>query len=306
MKKIFGYFSCIVVAASAGLAGATLILQYTQLDRDLGSGRDAVHNYMREHSIDEREMITLLEENIYEHLSKLMENPNRMNAAGSSVGHMAMIGSSNALAHVMVYATDKSAVERLRIYALKSYFRVDPDGGLPLASNVMTQAWRSSSEFNRVRMEYYVHAKSEPQEAGKKYVDFMKWAVLNGRLGAYLRTWDRNVMDIDPAWRTNELRRISAEFQKQYLNTPTGTNNILEIIQDYEVAAGLRQPDSKAEQQTPSEPTDADIGNVLVLDAQSNTAQTPVPASRTSIILVLGVVIIASFIVYLIWKSQRK
>jgi hypothetical protein len=288
------------------LAFATYHIVITELDEHLVwiESPAEMQEYMRSRSLDSAQMMRLLDENIEEQLAFTDSPDFRDIAMSGTLYSMTYTDSTQSLARLLKYS-EQEYPEHVRATASMLYIRHAGDAGFVLATNVMIQPWRTFREHGRVRVECYAQAKSRPQEAGKKYVDFMKWAIAYNRSGGF-KTWDRQLIELDPSWRSNEFRRAAAESQKQHTTTPTGTNNILEIIQDYEIAAGLRQPDSKTRQQTSSEPTDADIGNVPVLDVQSNIAQTPVPVSRTSIVLVLGAVIIVSFIVYLIWKSRCK
>ena len=305
--KIYHLFIIFFWAILPNVICALEFVAITELDYKLSCSDvpAAISRYMEDNSLDKSQMLELLNKNLHEQLSATdWDEGSKITAAEGTLQFMAGLGESQALPYMLRYI-ERDYPDDIRATASMLYIRHAGDAGFVIATNVMIQPWRTSREHGRVRVECYAQAKSRSQEARKKYVDFMKWAIAYNRSGGF-KTWDRQLIELDPSWRSNEFRRAAAESQKQHTTTPTGTNNILEIIQDYEIAAGLRQPDSKTRQQTSSEPTDADIGNVPVLDVQSNIAQTPVPVSRTSIVLVLGAVIIVSFIVYLIWKSRCK
>jgi hypothetical protein len=290
------------------LAFATYHIVITDLDKHLIwiESPAEMQEYMRSRSLDSAQMMRLLDENIEEQLAFTDSPDFRDIAMSGTLYSMTYTDSTQSLARLLKYS-EQEYPEHVRATASMLYIRHAGDAGFVLATNVMIQPWRSPREHINILMECYALAKSVSAGSRIKHVDFMKWALMNDRSGGgSIKTWDRYLNELDPSWRTNEMRKGAVEVQQTIPTTPTGTNILIEIIHDYEIAVGLRQSDSKAEQQTSSEPTDADIGNVPVLDVQSNTAQTPVPVSRTSIVLVLGVIIIASFIVYLIWKSRFK
>jgi hypothetical protein len=305
--KIYHLFIIFFWAILPNVICALEFVAITELDYKLSCSDvpAAISRYMEDNSLDKSQMLELLNKNLHEQLSATdWDEGSKITAAEGTLQFMAGLGESQALPYMLKYA-ERDYPDDIRATASMLYIRHAGDAGFVIATNVMIQPWRTFREHGRVRVECYAQAKSRSQEAGKKYIDFMKWAILHAE-GATSSTIDDHLYELDPYWRTNEIRFTNAIRLLNISPNETATNDSLRILHDYEIAVGLRQSDSKAEQQTSSEPTDADIGNVPVLDVQSNTAQTPVPVSRTSIVLVLGVVIIASFIVYLIWKSRFK
>jgi hypothetical protein len=111
------------------------------------------------------------------------------------------------------------------------------------------------------------------------------------------------------------LRREAAELQKQRITTPTGTNNILEIIRDYEIAAGIRQPDAPPEETPgappatpPPEPEPPPPATVVatepVLTAPVPEAATP--RSRKPIVSLGAVLLLAAIASVGAWRTRRR
>jgi hypothetical protein len=306
MKKIYIILAIILTTRFGICESRTL---FTQLDWELLSSsrpmEEVVESYMQTHNLTDIEMTRLLLDNFHTNFAMSQTaGDSRLAAAGESLKALAILNNSAALHSLEDFSTDKWPV-RVRVSAISCILNKVRTKDFSTASNVLTQTWRTADEHSFVRLVYLNQAKSASLAQRKEYIDFFKWAILRME-GASALELDKNLLELDSSWRTNEIRILNANRILAMDPPPFATGLCNAIVADYEIAAGLRQPDSKTRQQTSSEPTDADTGNVPVLDVQPNTAQTPVPVSCTGIAYVLGTIIVALFIVYLIWKSRSK
>ena len=283
------------------------IVAFTDLDMKIAMSPLTLKEYMATNSISEAEMIAMLDANIREHLSKT-DARSRIVAACNSVSWMAGVGTSNALSRVEYYAST-NVPERLRAAAVLSYLISAKPNDMPFASNVMTQAWRTPNEHDSVRREYYAQAMStSSNEEREKYIEFFKWAVTHCVFGNWA-AWDDNIVEFDPSWRSNEMRRAAAELQKQRITTPTGTNNILEIIRDYEIASGICKPEPPPPlTNLPAEATSSippPSASVQAATGTDSSESAPVETTRrTPWLGAVLVVVVAAIAVIIIRRSK--
>ena len=151
--------------------------------------------------------------------------------------------------------SDKIYPERVRCAAEALYIaKTDADASIAFAREALSENWRTSNEHGHLRMALMRSASSASPSDREKYVEFFKWGGTNAPLGGLIKTWDKNTIELDPTWRTNSLRRISAEYQRQYAApNEIASNNVLPVIRDYEIASGIRQsePPPPVSTQTP-------------------------------------------------------
>jgi hypothetical protein len=313
MKSIIAIWMLLLTAFSAEALSFAL---YTDFDREIvqypGSPELAVMHYLKNHGITEEEMIGHIESNIAEHLATAEEEPGRFTAAANSLMPLQWMKTPKALERLEAY-TDETNPVQLRANAVSRFLFSSQLSGLNVASNVMTQTWRSSNEHGAVQRVYYSLAKKAQLEEREAYVEFFMWASTNAHLGGLIKTWDQNIIEFDATWRTNPLRRASAEFQMQYaLKNEIATNNVLSVSRDYELATGLRHPELPLNPPSPVVAVAPDISPATnAVSASASFAVPPEgsfspPTSRSRRgVIVLGVVLFV-LLVIVVWHWRHS
>lgn len=280
----------------------------TKLDSKLiGDDKSAaVDRFMKEHSINSTQMMSLLDENIREQLQFTGNEDIRDCAASTTLITMSHTDVKESLPRLLKYS-GQDYPETLRSTAITLYIQHAGNAGFVLATNVMTQPWRSSSEHNRIRMEYYAQAKAASSKDREKHIDFLKWAVTHCVFGNWA-AWDDNIVELDPSWRSNELRKAAAELQKQRITTPTGTNNIIEIIRDYELASGLLKPEPPPAAPESPEAAVSESGKITASTRMQDTATQPIEHSPSHCrrALTIGVGVMVVLAVFVFWKFRHR
>lgn len=235
-------------AGIAGFSGATtLVAPCTELDKSLFclpgmSQKEILEAYMRSNNLAESEMVALLERNYLENITNAESAAtDRFQSARKSVAMLWFLPSDGATRALEKYAGE-GYHEEIRRTAVGSVIHKTGLAALPFVSNVMTQAWRTSNEHDEIRRRCFGQAKSASPEDRDRYLEFLKWAVVYDNSGGF-KTWDRALIELDPSWRADSRRRLAADAQWRNHTTEYGTNLILSIIHDYELAAGIRKPD---------------------------------------------------------------
>ena len=253
-------FSATIYAATA-----LTIPRFTQMDSELfgvsSKFSRTVPEYMKRHNLSSEEMFKRLEENISDHLGNLDENTDgRLIAASSTIKAMAFVHPDECRPYIAKYAGIEYPKD-LRVEAISAYINNVKIDSLEFAKNILLDPNRNPSEHNCIRMDFMQCAVSAPLADRKKYVEFFKWAVIHME-GSTSFTTDKHLLELDPTWRTNSLRKINAERILALGTTDYGTNLLLNLIHDYELAAGIRQPEPPA--------------SVSVQPSQTNTCAAPV------------------------------
>lgn len=289
-------------------ASATQHIVLTKLDESLASDdrQASVRLYMKKHSLDSMQMMKLLDANIEEQRS-FTDIPGMRDVAmfGTMIS-MTYTDVDESLPRLLKYS-GQDYPEAVRADAVSLYIQHADDAGFVLATNVMTQAWRSSSEHNRIRMGYYTKAKVASPENKGAYIELLKWAAAYDRSGGF-KTWDRQLNELDPSWRTDQMRRAAVEAQKLMPTTTIGTNILEDILRDYEIASGLREPEPPPAVQQSSEDVVAESGKTTPPQGTPDTATQPTeneaPRSRTAPAIGVGVLVILAALG--LWKLRRR
>ncbi len=304
-KQIVGIFLYAVLSFTASPVQYIVL---TQLDNAL-SGPDrqaATRMYMEEHSLNSAQMMQLLDENIREQLEFTGNENLRDSAASSTLYSMAFTDADESLPFLLKYS-GQDYPEQVRANATTLYIRYAGDAGFALATNVMTQPWRTFREHGSIRIEFYNQAKTASQENKGKYVDFLKWAILHAE-GSTSATIDDHLCELDSTWRTNEIRKINAIRLLKTGPNQIATNDLRRIIRDYEIASGLREPEPPTVVQQSPEAVVAESGNTPTTQEMPDTATQPpevdVPRSRTAPAIGIGVLVI--FVAFSFWKFRRR
>ena len=240
------HIAAMLFATSFCAATARTLPIFTQMDRELFSVSSTfdrtVPEYMKRHNLSADEMFNRLEENISEHLENLDKNAvGRLDAASSTVKAMAFVHPSEWKPYIAKYAGIEYPKD-LRVEAISAYIVNVKNNAFEFAKNILLEPYRTPSEHNCLRMALMQSAVSAAPADREKYVDFLKWAVMHME-GSTSFTTDKNLLDLDPTWRTNSLRKINAERILALGTTDYGTNLLLNLIRDYELVAGIRQPE---------------------------------------------------------------
>jgi hypothetical protein len=249
----------LLCATLAGISSATtLVAPCTELDKALFrlpgmSQKEILDGYMLRNHLSESEMVALLEKNYLENYTNAESvATDRFQSARKSVAMLCFLPSDGATRVLEKYAS-AGYHEEIRRTAVGSVIHKTGLAGLPFVSNVMTQAWRTPSEHDEVRRRHFDQAKAAAPEERAKYVEFLKWAAAYDNSGGF-KTWDRQLIELDPSWRADSRRRLAADAQWRNHATEYGTNLILNIIHDYELASGIRQSDPPPEEAPATSP----------------------------------------------------
>ena len=316
MKTIL--FTVFIAYASLPLnLSARQYIVLTDLDRELAGDNKAtaISRYMEMHSLNTEQMLGLLDENFHTQLNAVSEDEyKRLVAAESSLYAMAITDKILSLEKMRNYSESKYT-EEIRATAGMLYLRNAGADGFVLASNIMTQSWRSPREHNRVRTEYYNLAKSTLSKTRQNYVEFLEWAAAYDRSGGF-KTWDRQLIELDPPWRTNRLRRVAIEAQLGRQTTPTGTNILIGLLRDYEISSGSPASEPKLSSLAPIPrphvtellPSKTNILATAKPEALRPFHESPVPAAPRSRkpLTVFGVVFLTVCATVFVWFQRQS
>lgn len=182
--------------------------------------------------------------------------------------------------------------------------------GLSVATNVLLNARFGWRESNAIRIEYVAKARATPPEEREEYIKFLKWAAAYDRSGGF-KTWDGQLIELDSSWRTNQLRRRSIEAQQGRPTTPTGTNIFAELLHDYELATGLRQPEPQPEllrsvMATPDVPSTTNVVSTSAPSAvpSEDPSSAPTPRSRRGVVVFGSVLLV--LLVTVVWHRRHS
>ena len=205
---------------------------------------NTVPKYMIQNGINSTNMLGLLENNIQYHLEHYGTNNCECGSLLSNTMFAMKFMGEDAGPMILKYA-DVSYTNEIRRGAVYYYLQAAKLSGLPFASNAVMQTWRSSDEQYRVRSAFIDNAKSASPQDRKKYAAFFQWiGTIPDWKGASWETLDNYILELDPSWRTNALRRTTAEFQLQYERHGEATNAVIGIMLDYEKATGIVDPNT--------------------------------------------------------------
>ena len=226
-------------------AAYTAVLPNTELDWALygfsnGTVQEKIAAYMSTHNLTEEQMVDRLNANFFENYTNSPSFASDLYGnAKQTLGALRMLPSEYATKELEKYSCQEFD-DRIRSVAINGYLAKTGLSGLAFASNIVSQPWRTGSEHNRMRMEYHAQAMSALPADREKYIEFFKWAA-SYYSPAGFKTYDRQLNELDSTWRTNEQRLAAIQAQMTYSNTPTGTNILIELLRDYEIATGIRK-----------------------------------------------------------------
>jgi len=264
MKTKIITFSFIVLSAQTTFSFQTTGPS-TELDKlFFNNSSESVPAYMRENNLNSDQMLVLIDQNInwYIDVAKQYSLPNILGVENSMYAIM-HTGCENPFDEIAKYAGEEYPGE-LRYYTISVHLNQSKLSGLPFASNVVSQAWRSYREIDNVCSIYQRQSKVATPEERDQYSDFFKWVIQTVPLNGMVVSWDSYIIDIDPAWRTNYLRLSSIEYQNQFVNDNIGTNNVAKLLRNYEIAVGLREPDPPLPVKTNSDPIPFDDSDLSI------------------------------------------